>query len=79
MTDRDVESRTDWLITVFWLTFLAATVPNTIEAFADIEEPWWTSFRIVLSAVFTCVVLALALDRLGRRTRRPENRSAEGK
>jgi len=79
MTDRHTGSRSDLLLTVFWLTFLAAIVPNTINSFAEIQAQWWTALRIVLSAIFTCALVALVLDRLDRsRKRGHADRSVEG-
>jgi len=42
--------------------FLVATIPNTVEAFTDIDGTWWTVLRVIVSTLFTGVLLALAVS-----------------
>jgi hypothetical protein len=75
-------SRTVSLQTVLLVAFFAATVPNTIEAFAEPKGQGWTALRLTLSSIFTCVLLAwlasLAFDfrAYKRRRRDVEGRTA---
>lgn len=54
--------RREMLLTGFWVAFLAATIPNTVEAFTDVDGTWWVVVRVVLSSAFTLVLLALIAD-----------------
>jgi len=68
------------LVAAFWVAFLVATVPNTVEAFTDVGGTWWLVVRAVLSSIVTVVLIVLIADwvtkRLAkRRTRRSAQRS----
>jgi hypothetical protein len=70
MVDRMRSERTRKLEALFWAAFLAAVVPNTIEAFAGPSASWWQPLRVTLSALFTVALLALLASWLADRRAR---------
>jgi hypothetical protein len=67
MGDRTRSERSRKLEALFWAAFLAAVVPNTIEAFASPSASWWQPLRFALAALFTVALLALLGSRLADR------------
>ena len=67
MVDRMRSERTRGLEALFWGAFLAAVVPNTIEAFASPSASWWQPLRVILSTLFAVALLALLASWLADR------------
>ena len=67
MTERFKSERTSRLEALFWAAFLAAVVPNTIEAFANPSGFWWQPLRVTLSTLFAVALVALLASRLADR------------
>jgi hypothetical protein len=78
MTPADRKSeRTDWLETLFWVTFALAVTTNTVEAFGAPSGSWWSVVRYGLSGLFIVSAIAVAISKLADRRGRPRHGDAQ--